>query len=232
MITPGTDGNLIYAGSSTVSGGALGWTFRDMTIECGVGAAGTTGVFLERANTAEFKNVRFVGVADAIAAANTFSVLVESCWGLNLEGDFFRADTQIYHLKMRDNKVFGIGGYLAQFKSTVPSRNVVIEGNDTEVCGGAVKSAGKISAFRYVGNYLEQASGQIFDFAQRVRGSIVANDLQLSVPNHIENFSGRIDENTLYEQVISYADTCEIRSSEDNEVGPGSSIPRVPSAAV
>ncbi len=209
----------------------MGWTFRDMTIECAVGAAGTTGVFLERANTAEFKNVRFVGVEHAIRTRDTFSVLIEACWGLNLAGDFFRADTQIYHLKLRDNKAFGIGGYLARFISTVPSRNIIIEGNDTEVCGGGVKTAGRISAFRYAGNYLEQASGQIFDFADRVRGSIVANDLQLSVPNNIENFSGRVDENTLYEQVITYADSCEIRSSEDNEVGPGSSIPHISSSA-
>lgn len=192
-------GNFIYAGDPTAQGGGLGWEIRDLKLRK-AGAVAGVGLFLERANIARIRNVGFEGFEDAIRMSETYSAFITECHATGLSRDFLRLMTRSFHLVLRENAVFNIGGYLVNFAGSVPSINVKIDSNDIEICAGAIKSAGFIHGLSYTGNYIEQAFGPVFDFAQTVTGEICGgNSFQLSPLNTVANFAGNFHGNHVVE---------------------------------
>lgn len=222
----GVTGDAIYAGSATTTGSGLGWELRDFRIR-GDSNAAMTGIFLENANSARLSRVWFQTMQDAIRMSNTFGVRVGECHATDLGRDFLRA-SKTYHLILRENGAFGIGGYFVNFTDAGPFINVAMTGNDVEVCGGLIKSAGSIHALLFNGNYFEQATGQVFDFDGAVRGEINANTLQMSGAQSIENFLGSFTYNHLFEIQFSWGTGSFPVAVGRNMPGTNSSVQRKP----
>lgn len=218
-------GICIYAGNPVSQGGALGWHLRDFKIK---GTSALTGVYLERANSARVEGVSFDTLGEAIAMSETYGARILNNHAVGLTGDFLRCVTRTFGTVVSLNGVFNIGGYLLNLTGAVPSLNIVLEGNDTEVCGGIIKSAGLIHALTYRGNYMEQASGPIFDFAAAVNGQIEGNTFQLSPENTIANYLGTFVNNHLVEQRIVWAATSFPIAVAGNVVGANSAVPATP----
>lgn len=191
----GISGNAIYAGSPTVAGSGLGWELRDFRVR-GQSNASMTGIFLEYANSARLSQVWFQTMQDAIRMKDTYGVRITGCHATQLGRDFLRAETRTFHLIMRDNGAFGIGGYFLNLTGAGANLNIRCEANDVEVCGGLVRTLGTIDGFAWVGNYMEQATGQMFDFTAGVRGEISGgNTFQLSNAQVVDLFLGSMDNN-------------------------------------
>lgn len=227
----GLTGDAIYAGSSTTPGSGLGWELRDFRIRGDVNTA-MTGVFLENANSARIKRVWFERMQDAIRMANTYGARISECHATNLGRDFLRLATRTYHLMLRENGAFGIGGYFVNCVATPGSGtciNMRLDGNDVEVCGGIIKSTLPIDGLAYVSNYMEQASGQLFDFDAAVTGEITGgNTLQMSGAQVIDNFRGRFANNHLYQVQFSWGATSFPSGVVDNVLGASASIQSAP----
>ena len=219
----GIPGNAIYAGSPAVAGSGLGWDLRDFRVK-GQSNTSMTGIFLEYANSARLSRVWFTTMQDAIRMKDTYGVRITECTATQLGRDFLRAETRTFHLIMRDNGAFGIGGYFLNLTGPGANLNIRCEANDVEVCGGLVKTQGTIDGFAWVGNYMEQAAGQMFDFNADVRGEISgSNTFQLSNSQVIDRFLGSMDNNHVVTTQVTWGEDA-FPSVGNNAAGVSGSI--------
>lgn len=212
--------NALYIGSA-IAGGGSGWILRDFTIISDTDGY-VTGVYLENANSTRVENVRFQTIKEAIVSDASFGLRVQNCSALSLGGDFFRAPNRTHGNLFLGNSVFTIGGWLANFEDSLANINNVFLGNDTEVCGGILKSAGSLYAFVYDANYMEQASVAIFSFGAASYGSIRGNTLQMSADTSMANFHGAFEANHCFDQVFTWPSTSTPRLRDNIATGTGS----------
>lgn len=219
----GFSGESIYAGDPVTQGSSLGWDLRDFRIRGQANTAGT-GIFLERANSARIKRVWFERMQDAILISETYGARITECHATSLGRDFLRAAGRTFHLVMRENGAFGIGGYFLNLMNTDASLNIRLLDNDIEVCGGVVKSAGRIHGLSYQGNYMEQSSGPMFDFSQAVRGEISAgNTFQMSGAQTIANLLGAFHGNHVIDIQVAWGANS-FPSVGNNAAGPNGTV--------
>lgn len=227
----GVTGDAIYAGSPTVTGSGLGWELRDFRVK-GESNASMTGIFLEYANSARIRGVWFERMQDAIRMKDTYGVRISECHATQLGGDFLQLDKHTFHLIVRENSIFNIGGYFLNCISpTSMLMNIHMEGNDIEVAGGLIKSSVPIYASKYVSNYMEQCSLQVFDFDAEAHIEFSGNTLQMSDAQVIDNFHGTFTGNHVYDTQFTWGTGSYPREVGANFIGALASVARKPKRA-
>lgn len=215
--------NAFYLGDET--GGGCDIHLRDFSIYADTDTY-VSGMYLRKANIARIERVFFNNLKACILSDNSYGLRIYDNRALSIADDFFKtAGGGTHGSVFFGNGYFTSTGYLANFADGSSNINNTFIGNDSEVVAGILKNASGsiLYALTYDGNYMEQASGNIFDFSDAVYGSINRNTFQSSTSNAIANFTGPFDGNLLYNQTITWASSSKPQIGYANKVtGTGS----------